>query len=72
MAEYIQYVMSERLTRRLQSDTGNRSRQIHGSVTKHTGGNVPFVSHAKQMVRLILINFLLFINIFNLQYFFFL
>jgi hypothetical protein len=51
--QYIEHVMSERFTRRSQSSAGNRNRQIHGSLTTHTGGSVPFVTHAKQMVRLI-------------------
>ncbi|KAJ7002821.1 hypothetical protein NC653_008133 [Populus alba x Populus x berolinensis] len=46
---YLQHVMSERFTRHSQSGAGNRNRPIHGSVTMHTGGSVPFVTHAKQM-----------------------
>jgi len=43
----------------------------------YIGGLVSFITHAKRMIRLILmtlslINLLLFINVFNLQYFFFL
>jgi hypothetical protein len=38
-----------------QSGVGNQSRQIHGFVSTHTGGFVPFVLNVKQMVRLILI-----------------
>jgi hypothetical protein len=34
-------VMSERFARRSQSGADNRNRQIHGSVTTHTGGSVP-------------------------------
>jgi hypothetical protein len=33
----------------------NKSRQIHDSVTMHTDSSVPFISHAKRMVRFILI-----------------
>ncbi|KAJ6884256.1 hypothetical protein NC652_031299 [Populus alba x Populus x berolinensis] len=50
---YLQHVTSERFTRRSQSGAGNRNRPIHGSVTTHTGGSVPFSAHAKRMVRLI-------------------
>jgi hypothetical protein len=34
---------------------GNQSWQIHSSVTTHTGGFISFISHAKRMVRFILI-----------------
>jgi hypothetical protein len=51
--QYIEHVMSERFTRRSQSCADNQNRQIHGSVTTHTGGFVPFSAHAKQMVKLI-------------------
>jgi hypothetical protein len=51
--QYIQHLMSKWFTRRSQSDADNRNQQIHGSVTTHTGGSVPFAAHAKQMVRLI-------------------
>jgi hypothetical protein len=42
---YIEHVMSERFSRRSQYDAGNRNRQIHGSVTTHTSGSVPFSAH---------------------------
>ena len=45
--------MSEWFTRRLQSGAGNQNRQIHGSLTTHTGGSIPFATRGKQMVRLI-------------------
>ena len=45
--QYLEHVMSERFTRRSQSDAGNRNRPIHGSVTTHTGGSVLFAAHAK-------------------------
>jgi len=51
--QYIEHVMSERFTRRSQSGAGNRNRQIHSSMTTHTGGSIPFAAHAKRMVRLI-------------------
>jgi hypothetical protein len=51
--QYIEHVMSERFTRRSQSCADNQNRQIHGSVTTHTGGFVPFSAHAKRMVKLI-------------------
>jgi hypothetical protein len=51
--QYIEHVTSERFTRRSQSGAGNQNRQIHGSLTTHTDGSVPFTAHAKQMVRLI-------------------
>jgi hypothetical protein len=51
--QYIEHVTSERFTRRSQSGADNRNRQIHGLVTTHTGGSVPFAAHAKRMLRLI-------------------
>jgi len=51
--QYIEHVTSERFARCSQSDADNRNQQIHGSVTTHTDGSVPFGAHAKQMVRLI-------------------
>jgi hypothetical protein len=51
--QYIEHVTLERFTRRSQSGAGNRNRYIHGSLTTHTGGSVPFAAHAKRMVRLI-------------------
>jgi len=39
-------------------DTDNQNRQIHGSMTMHTGGSVPFNAHAKRMVRLILMKYI--------------
>jgi len=50
---YLEHVTSEQFTRCSQSGVGNRNRPIHGSVTTHTGGSVPFAAHTKQMVRLI-------------------
>ena len=44
---YLEHVTFERFTRRSQSSAGNRNRPIHGSVTTHTGGSVPFAAHAK-------------------------
>jgi len=38
--------------------TDNQNRQIHGSVTTHTDGFVPFSAHAKQKVRLILMKYI--------------
>jgi hypothetical protein len=52
--QYIQHVMFERFTRLSQSNADNRNRQIHGSMTTHTGGSIPFTAHAKRMVILIL------------------
>jgi hypothetical protein len=52
--QYIQHVMSERFTRCSQSSVENRNRQNHDSVTTHIGGSIPFIAHAKWMVRLIL------------------
>jgi len=46
-------VTSERFTQRSQSGAGNHNLQIHGSVTTNTGGFVPFVAHAKRMVKII-------------------
>jgi hypothetical protein len=51
-AAYIEHVTSERFSRRSQSGAVNRNREIHGSVTTHTGGSIPFSAHAKRMVRL--------------------
>ena len=50
---YLEHVTSKRFTRRSQSGAGNRNRPIHGLVTTHIGGSVPFAAHAKWMVRLI-------------------
>jgi hypothetical protein len=50
---YLEHVMSEQFTQRSQSGAGNRNQPIHGSVTRHTDGSVPFAAHAKRMVRLI-------------------
>ena len=50
---YLEHVMFERFTRRSQSGVGNRNRPIHGSVTTHIDGSVPFGANAKWMVRLI-------------------
>ena len=55
---YIEHVTSERFSWRSQSNADNRNRQIHGSVTTHTGGSVPFSAHAKRMVRLILMKYI--------------
>jgi hypothetical protein len=55
---YIEHVTSERFSRCSQSGADNRNRQIHGSVTTHTGGSVPFSAHAKRMVRLILMKYI--------------
>jgi hypothetical protein len=55
---YIEHVTSEWFSRRSQSGANNRNRQIHGSVTTHTGGSVPFNAHAKRMVRLILMKYI--------------
>lgn len=46
---YLEHVTSERFTRRSQSGVGNRNRPIHGGVTTHIGGSVPFAAHAKRM-----------------------
>jgi len=51
--QYIEHVTSERFARCSQSDVDNQNRQIHGSVTTHIGGSVPFGAHTKRMVRLI-------------------
>jgi hypothetical protein len=50
---YLEHVTSEQFTQCSQSAAGNRNRPIHGSVTMHTSGSVPFAAHAKRMVRLI-------------------
>ena len=56
---YIEHVTSERFSQRSQSGADNRNRQIHGSVTTHTGGSVPLSAHAKRMVRLILMKYII-------------
>jgi len=56
---YIEHMTSEWFSRRSQSDANNQNRQIHGSVTTHTGGYVPFSAHAKWMVRLILMKYII-------------
>jgi len=53
MAAIIQHVTSEKFTWCSLSDADNRNQQIHGSVTMHTDGSVPFTAHAKRMVILI-------------------
>jgi hypothetical protein len=55
---YIEHVTSERFSRLSQSGANNRNRQIHGSVTTHTGGSVPFNANTKRMVRLILMKYI--------------
>ena len=40
-------------TWRSQSGASNRNRPIHGLVTMHIDGFVPFAAHAKRMIRLI-------------------
>jgi len=55
---YIEHMTSERFSWRSQFGADNRNRQIHGSVTTHIGGFVPFSAHAKQMVRLILMKYI--------------
>jgi len=56
--QYLAHVMSERFTWRSQSGAGNRNRPIHGSVTTHTGDSVLFAAHAKRMVRLIYMKYI--------------
>jgi len=56
---YIEHVTSKRFSRRSQSGADNRNRQIHDSVITHTGGSVPFSAHAKRMVRLILMKYII-------------
>jgi hypothetical protein len=51
-AAYIEHVTSEQFSRRSQSGAVNQNREIHGSVTTHTGSSVSFSAHAKRMVRL--------------------
>jgi hypothetical protein len=55
---YIEHVTSERFSQRSQSGADNQNWQIHGSVTTHTGRSVPLSAHAKQMVRLILMKYI--------------
>jgi hypothetical protein len=55
---YIEYVTLERFSRRSQSGADNQNRQIHGSVTTHTDESVPFSAHAKRMVKLILMKYI--------------
>jgi hypothetical protein len=55
---YIEHVTSERFSRRSQSDADNWNLQIHGLVTTHTGGSVPFSAHVKRIVRLILMKYI--------------
>jgi hypothetical protein len=51
-AAYIENVTFQRFLRRSQSRVVNRNREIHGSVTMHIAGSVPFSAHAKWIVRL--------------------
>jgi hypothetical protein len=55
---YIEHVTSEWFSRRSQSGANNQNQQIHGSVTTLTGGSVPFSAHAKRMVILILMKYI--------------
>jgi hypothetical protein len=55
---YIEHVTSERFSRRSQSGADNQNQQIHGSVTTHTGGSVPFSANAKRLVRLIFMKYI--------------
>jgi hypothetical protein len=55
---YIEHVTSKQFSRHSQSGTNNQNQQIHGSVTKHIGGSVPFSAHAKRMVRLIVMKYI--------------
>jgi hypothetical protein len=51
--QYLEHVMFEQFTQRSQFDAGNRNQPIHGSVTTHTSGSIPFDAYAKRMLRLI-------------------
>jgi hypothetical protein len=48
--QYIQHVTSERFTRHSKSDADNQNWKIHGLVTTHNGGSIPFTTHVKWMV----------------------
>jgi hypothetical protein len=63
---YIEHVTSKQFSWCSQSGADNRNRQIHGSVTTHTGGSVPFSAHAKRMVRLVLMKYI--VNSFVVPY----
>ena len=52
-AAYIEHVTFERFSRCSQFGTDNQNLKIHGLVTTHTSGSVPFSAHSKRMVRLI-------------------
>jgi hypothetical protein len=56
---YIEHVTSERFSWRSQSGADNRNWQIHGSVTTHAGGSIPFSAYVKRMVRLILMKYII-------------
>jgi hypothetical protein len=45
---YIEHVTLERFSQHSQSGANNRNRKIHGSVTTHTGGSIPFSAHASE------------------------
>jgi hypothetical protein len=55
---YIEHMTSERFSRHSQAGANKRNRKIHVSVTTHTGGSIPFSTHAKRMVRLILMKYI--------------
>jgi len=44
--QYVEHETSERFTQCSQSSASNRNKQIHVSVTTHTGGSVPFAAYA--------------------------
>jgi hypothetical protein len=54
----------------LQYGVENQNKEIHGSITTHTGRSIPFVSHVKHMVRFffntsIFLKLLFYMNMFN-------
>jgi hypothetical protein len=56
LESYIQHMMSEHFVQRSQSGAENQNKRTHGSITMYTGRTILFVSHAKQMVKKILLH----------------
>ena len=51
--EYIQHMMSRCFKRCSQSDVENWNQHVHDFITTHTSSYIPFISHAKQMIKFI-------------------
>jgi len=45
---YLQHVMLEHFLRWSKSGLENRTKEIHGSITTHTGRSILFISHVRK------------------------